>query len=162
MSEHTLTAGSIVDRVPEQFVCFSSLGRLPRLFRKIEHDSYDVLVWSEGKWQFHDNVGEKTAHEWYKDSESQVYVREVCKPTIKDETENSVESRCSVAGVSDLIDALRFYATAQTYHAVTVLVDRPAGEFADDFSDDHGDEYYERAMPGKLARETLTRLGVPW
>jgi hypothetical protein len=80
----------------------------------------------------------------------------------KDETENSVESHCSVAGVSDLIDALRFYATAQTYHAVTVLADRPAGEFADDFSDDHGDEYYERAMPGKLARETLTRLGVPW
>ena len=73
-----------------------------------------------------------------------------------------VASHCSVAGVSDLIDALRFYATAQTYHAVTVLADRPAGEFADDFSDDHGDEYYERAMPGKLARETLTRLGVPW
>lgn len=69
---------------------------------------------------------------------------------------------CSVAGISELIDALRFYASAQTYHAVTVLADRPAGEFADDFSEDHGDEYYERAMPGKLARETLTRLGIPW
>jgi hypothetical protein len=69
---------------------------------------------------------------------------------------------CSVAGISDLIDALRFYATAQTYHAVTVLADRPAGEFAEDFSEDHGDKYYNRAMPGKLARETLTRLGIPW
>lgn len=68
----------------------------------------------------------------------------------------------SIAGVSDLIDALRFYASASTYHAMEVLSDQPAGEFADDFSDDHGDEFYQRAMPGKLARETLKRLGVPW
>jgi len=84
MSKHTLTAGNIVDRVPSEFVCFSSLGRLPRMFRKIEHDNYDEFVWSEGKWRFHDSVGEKTAREWYKDSESQVYVREVCKPTIEE------------------------------------------------------------------------------
>ena len=68
----------------------------------------------------------------------------------------------SIAGVSDLIDALRFYASASTYHAMEVLADQPAGEFADDFSDDHGDEFYQRAMPGRLARETLKRLGIPW
>jgi hypothetical protein len=71
-------------RVPSEFVCFSSLGRLPRMFRKIEHDNYDEFVWSEGKWRFHDNVGEKTAREWYKDSESDVYVRKVRKPTIEE------------------------------------------------------------------------------
>lgn len=71
-------------------------------------------------------------------------------------------SVCSVAEISELVDALRFYASAQTYHAVTVLADHPAGDFADDFSQDHGDEYYDRAMPGKLARETLTRLGILW
>lgn len=66
---------NIVDRVPAQFVCFSSLGRLPRMFRKAEHDSYDAFVWSEGEWQFHDNVGEDTAIEWYRHSESDTYVR---------------------------------------------------------------------------------------
>ena len=75
VASHCSSAGNIVDKVPEQFVCFSSLGRLPRMFRKLEHDNYDAFVWSEGKWQFHDNVGEDTAHEWYKHSESEVYVR---------------------------------------------------------------------------------------
>ena len=74
-SSHCSSAGNIVDKVPEQFVCFSSLGRLPRMFRKLEHGSYDAFVWSEGKWQFHDNVGEDTAREWHKHSESDVYVR---------------------------------------------------------------------------------------
>ena len=76
--------------------------------------------------------------------------------------EHSVATISSVSGISELIDALRFYATPHTYHAVTILADRPAGEFFDDVSEDHGDRYYGRAMPGKLARETLTRLGIPW
>jgi hypothetical protein len=84
MKPHTPTEGNVVDRVPSEFVCFSSLGRLPRLFRKEDHDSYDVLVWCEGKWQFHDNVGEDTARDWYSHSESQVYVRKVRKPTIEE------------------------------------------------------------------------------
>jgi hypothetical protein len=75
VASHCSSAGSIVDKVPEQFVCFSSLGRLPRMFRKLEDDNYDAFVWFLGKWQFHDNVGEDTAHEWYKHSESDVYVR---------------------------------------------------------------------------------------
>lgn len=66
----------------------------------------------------------------------------------------------SVAEISELIDALRFYASAETYHAVMIVADHPAGDFADDLSDDHGNQYYDRPMPGKLARETLSRLGV--
>jgi len=84
MKPQTPTEGNIVDKVPSEFVCFSSLGRLPRLFRKEAHDSYDVLMWSECCWRFHDNANESTAHEWYSHSESDVYIREVCKPTIEE------------------------------------------------------------------------------
>jgi hypothetical protein len=84
MKQQTPTAGNIVDRVPSEFVCFSSLGRLPRLFRKIEHDNYDEFVWSECEWRFHDNVGESTVNEWYSHSESDVYIRKVRKPTIEE------------------------------------------------------------------------------
>lgn len=52
--------------------------------------------------------------------------------------------------------ALEFYADPQTYHAVAFMADPPCGDFIDDFSEDHGDEFYERPMPGKLARTTLT------
>jgi hypothetical protein len=38
-------------------------------------------------------------------------------------------------------------------------VDPPGGAFADDFSEDHGDDYYDREMPGKLAREVLEEVG---
>lgn len=51
--------------------------------------------------------------------------------------------------------ALEFYADPQSYHAIAFLVDRPAGGFADDFDDEHGDEFYERPMPGKTARRAL-------
>ena len=71
----TTTAESIVDRVPPEFVCFSSRGRLPRLFRKSGYDSYAVFVWLEDAWQFHDNASESTANEWHKGSEAGVYVR---------------------------------------------------------------------------------------
>jgi hypothetical protein len=63
-----------VDKVPAEFVCFSDHWRLPRKFCKSEGDSYDVLVWSEGRWQFHDNVGEDTANEWYR-NECDTFVR---------------------------------------------------------------------------------------
>ena len=54
-----------------------------------------------------------------------------------------------------LLDAVRFYADPESYHAIMILPDRPAGAFADDFSDDHGHEFYDREMPGKKAREVL-------
>jgi len=55
-----------------------------------------------------------------------------------------------------LTDALLFYASPETYFAISLIVDRPAGDFVDDISvvdDDWGER------PGKLARETLDDLG---
>lgn len=52
-----------------------------------------------------------------------------------------------------LFEALLQYADPESYHAVAMLVDRPAGWFADDF--DGGHEGYDRPMPGKHAREVV-------
>lgn len=59
--------------------------------------------------------------------------------------------------IERLREVVHFYADPQSYHAIAFFVDRPAGSFADDFSEDdetraHG---YNRPMPGKLAREAL-------
>jgi hypothetical protein len=56
-----------------------------------------------------------------------------------------------------LREALEFYADPETYHAIAFLEERPCGNFMDDFSEDHGHEDYDRAMPGKLARAALAR-----
>ena len=50
---------------------------------------------------------------------------------------------------------LKFYANPDTYHAIGFLLDPPCGDFAKDFSHDHGGSFYERAMPGKKARRAL-------
>jgi hypothetical protein len=57
------------------------------------------------------------------------------------------------------IEALEFYADPCTYDAIAFMADRPAGEFADDFSDDHGFNQYSRPMPGKVARDALKDIG---
>lgn len=62
---------------------------------------------------------------------------------------------CLLQLVYTLTDAVEFYANPETYHAISFLADPPCGDFADDFSEDHGDPFYDRAMPGKLAREAL-------
>jgi hypothetical protein len=51
--------------------------------------------------------------------------------------------------------ALEFYADPATYHAIAFLPDPPCGDFVGDFSEDHGDSFYPRAMPGMKAREVL-------
>lgn len=56
------------------------------------------------------------------------------------------------------LDALAEYADPETYHAIAFMADRPAGSFADDFDRKHGHEFYDRPMPGKLARSTLKSL----
>lgn len=61
--------------------------------------------------------------------------------------------RASIEG--PLIDALEFYADPATYHALSIWADPPCGEFMDDFSEDHGDKFYDREMPGKTARAAL-------
>jgi len=60
-----------------------------------------------------------------------------------------------------LREALAFYADPGTYHAVAFLFDRPCGGFEEDFSRDHGDDFYERSMPGKTAREALSPSPAP-
>lgn len=60
--------------------------------------------------------------------------------------------------VEAFAEALNFYADPDSYFAILFMPDRPAGEFADDFSNaDHLAEYgpYDRVMPGKRAREVL-------
>jgi len=55
------------------------------------------------------------------------------------------------------LDALAMYAHPESYHAIGFMVDRPAGDFADDFSKVKR-THYNRLMPGKLARKTFKRL----
>lgn len=59
------------------------------------------------------------------------------------------------------IDALRFYADPETYHAIMIVPDRPAGLFADDFGPDNDFEY-QRPMPGRCARDAIERLGAEY
>lgn len=57
--------------------------------------------------------------------------------------------------IKALEEALEFYADPDTYFAIAIIPDPPCGAFWEDFSEDHGDPFYSRAMPGKLAREVL-------
>lgn len=57
-----------------------------------------------------------------------------------------------------VIEALSWYADPEFYHAVGFWFDPPCGGFDEDFSSDHGNEFYKRDMPGKLARKTLDDL----
>jgi hypothetical protein len=60
--------------------------------------------------------------------------------------------------VDALREALEFYADPDTYHAFAFMAESPAGRFIEDFSFDHGDDFYQRDMPGKLARAALDAL----
>lgn len=71
-------------------------------------------------------------------------------------TIHGLQHRC--AALETATGALHFYADPETYHAIMFMVDRPAGGFADDFSDDHGDEFYNREMPGAAARAALKAI----
>ena len=78
-------------------------------------------------------------------------LRELKAPAAAAHTERAA------AELERLQEIVHFYADPQIYHAIAFLVDRPAGSFADDFSEDeetraHG---YDRPMPGKRAREAL-------
>lgn len=61
------------------------------------------------------------------------------------------------AAHEELLVALSFYAEPGTYHACGFLFDRPCGGFDEDFDEDHGDDFYERPMPGKRARQAMKR-----
>ena len=51
------------------------------------------------------------------------------------------------------IEALEFYADPDSYFAMSFMADRPSGKFADDFSDDHGFNQYDR--PGWRGRTNI-------
>ena len=53
------------------------------------------------------------------------------------------------------IEVLSLYAHPESYHAIWLLVDRPAGWFADDFG---YDKNYRRKMPGREARRALVKI----
>ena len=54
-----------------------------------------------------------------------------------------------------LLAALFFYSEPENYHAIAFFADPPAGAFMDDFDENHGHHFYDRPMPGKMAREAL-------
>lgn len=55
------------------------------------------------------------------------------------------------------LNALENYADPESYRAMTISVDRPAGWFADDFSPTEH-PHYTRKMPGAAARRALWRI----
>lgn len=52
-------------------------------------------------------------------------------------------------------EALEFYADPDTYFGMSIICDPPCGDFYRDFDEDHGNDFYDRAMPGKQARDAL-------
>jgi hypothetical protein len=54
-----------------------------------------------------------------------------------------------------ILEALCWYADPEFYHAVGFWFDPPCGGFDEDFSSDHGNDFYRRDMPGKLARQAI-------
>lgn len=60
-----------------------------------------------------------------------------------------------LAAFEQVLSALAFYADPGVYHAVAFLFDPPCGGFDEDFDEDHGDEFYQRPMPGKRARAAM-------
>lgn len=63
-----------------------------------------------------------------------------------------------------LIEVIRFYADPESYFAIGFLFDEPSGAFSRDFDVPEGDwdtlddGLTSTQRPGKLARETLTKL----
>lgn len=61
--------------------------------------------------------------------------------------------------VPEVVKALALYADPGFYHAITIVGDRPTGGFDEDVSMVDSYYGYDRPMPGKHAREVLTREG---
>lgn len=57
-----------------------------------------------------------------------------------------------------LADGLAFYADPETYFAVMIVADPPAGEFVNDYSDDHGHPQLDGDRYGKKARGSIRKV----
>jgi len=60
-----------------------------------------------------------------------------------------------VVETKKLRNALIFYADPETYTAIGFLPDHPCGDFIKDFDDNYYHEFFDRPMPGKIARDVL-------
>ena len=78
------------------------------------------------------------------------YLKKIAKDALKE-----VEDTLFDPEIVRLRRALNFYADPRSYHAIAFAFDRPCGAFEGDFDEAHGDDYYNRPMPGKRAREVL-------
>ena len=58
-----------------------------------------------------------------------------------------------------MYEALTFSADPESYFAIGFLPDKPCGDFADDFSDDHGHEDIKGFRPGRRARAAIAAMG---
>lgn len=78
--------------------------------------------------------------------------------------EAELQKHLTIENLRKLINVVAFYSHPDTYFAVGFLVDPPAGEFADDFSECtvfEGDDEVEVPAgyrPGKLARDTMKAI----
>lgn len=85
-------------------------------------------------------------------------IRAVFVQDAKVEEVQRVSSPVEIAAAHDaLIAALAFYADPGTYHAAAFWFDPPTGGFDEDFDENHGDDFYERPMPGAQARAALAK-----
>ena len=57
--------------------------------------------------------------------------------------------------VVSLEETLALYANPESYFAIMILPDRPAGWFADDISENHGNSFFDRPMHGAAARAAI-------
>ena len=76
--------------------------------------------------------------------------------------ESELQKYLTVEHLRTLLNVVAFYGHPDTYFAISFMVDRPAGDFADDFGECtvfEGDEEVSAGVrPGKLARETMDRM----
>lgn len=73
------------------------------------------------------------------------------------------EQFCTHENFLLICEALQQYADPESYFAISVLADRPAGWFADDFgtvtwTNENGEVLWERAVPGQFARQTIQHM----
>lgn len=53
-------------KLPDDFICFDYQ---IRRFKNQHDQGWDFLIWQNGKWEFHDNVGIDTVMEYYESAE---------------------------------------------------------------------------------------------
>ena len=59
-----------------------------------------------------------------------------------------------------LLEALAFYASWETYFAISIMGDPPWGPFIDDFSEVDNEFGFNTWRPGRRAREAADKLGL--